>query len=1204
MSFPETEISAPAVEQDAAIETPPTSVDASSEGAAPAPEAAPAKKPLPTKKDFPTLGSGAFLAAANKVSWGPNMKPAAATASGTSSGSSSATQSRSATPAPSAKPARSKTIQEAFSLDLQSQIAVSKPDFSRIVQGVKTAHSVSVESTLSKTSRMFLIAGKPESVRAAKREIVKKLTKPVTTTLQVPSKCRSAIIGAGGRKIREISEPLEVRIDVGKEIVEGSYDEDLDDSMVDITIHGDLESVRIAQEKILAIVKEDTKNASIKVNVENKDLVPFVDLEALNLKVEAHFNASAGQFQISGLRDDVQAAKAAVNKYLSELGSQIKTLKVKIPSKFQFLIDTADIKKRFNVIVNMPAPGEEEVAFIGPADNLDEAVTYARENSKKFIVESLEISKAHGKNVAHAKNIAIYFSKYNSLEEIKKSYPNVRFAIPTAQELQDTDAVAIRVTTTSENAGELKAVRKDIINLVNELPTSQVLIVDDLDYELFHKDIKHLLLQQEQKAGFVQLGDLYPGDDRVLIVAKLSDEDFRPSDEELKEILAEVNSALEPLRAKQSNLSHKTFEVPAADQDNYFSSSALIRKLIEQDIAAEGGHVQFKLHHPSANQLTIRGDTKAAKVATAAVESIIGSPDEKFEAKFAVSSNSVPRLIGSKGANLNAIREKYQCNIDVAQESNGTTTDVTISGLQFCVEHAKAYMISESKKWADIITKELNVLPKYRGKLIGSQGSYRNRLQNKYSVHIHFPSEGENEGVTIRGPSRGVAKAYDELKALLDFEIENGHTSTITVPAEHVPRIIGKNGDTINDIRADCGVEMDFLQKTTDAKAVETGKVELEITGSRQAIKEATQKVEAIIKEASDVETESFEVKPEYIRDIVGAGGRVLKSLISKAGGDEIRNKSVDIPDASSKDKKITVQGPQAFVKSIVKEIKAIIEERENSIEKELDVPADRVGALIGPGGMTRRQLEADFHVRLSLPDIGDKDSKVKVSGLAENIAACEKQIFTQIIRDSCDLEIQVPASFHEFVSEKGALIQRLRSDFFVNVKFGNANGRANKLARANLNIPVEKASGSDEESIKFTTEEVPLNVDESQAPIPWRLSYEPVDLSDILTEEERANDKQMSKDEVLEKVQKIIQQKIDLAPQASTVGYLWSRKPQDFRKVVGSLGSNIKRIREATNTVINVPKKNEKVNDIIYIRGTKEGVEKASELIKNKLKN
>lgn len=554
---------------------------------------------------------------------------------------------------------------------------------------------------------------------------------------------------------------------------------------------------------------------------------------------------------MSGLRDEVQAAKANILQYLRELSSQIKTLKVKIPVKFQFLIDESEIKEKFNVTVHLPTAGGEEVSFVGPAVHLDEAVSFARENSKKYIVESLEISKAHGKNVAHAKNIAIYFEIYNVLEPIKKAFPNVRFAIPSPQELQDADAVAIRISTTSENADDLKTVRKDIINLVNELPTSQVLVVEDLDYELYSKDIKHLLLQQQQNADFVQLGDFFPGNDKILLFARLSDEDFRPSDDELKQTLADVNSALEPLRAKQSNLSLKIFEIPSEKQDAFFKPSTFTRELIEQDIATEGGHAQFKLHAPTADQLTIRGDTKAVKVATAAIESIVANSGEKFETKFAVSSNSVPRLIGSKGANLNAIREKYQCNIDVAQESSGNQTEVTVTGLKYSVEHAKAYLLSESKKWADVITKELNVLPKYRGRLIGSQGTYRNRLQTKYSVHIHFPMEGENEGVTIRGPSRGVAKAYDELKALLDFEIENGHTSIITVPTEHVPRIIGKNGDNINDIRADCGVELDFLQKTTDPKAVETGKVELEITGSRQAIKEATQKVEAIVKEAS-----------------------------------------------------------------------------------------------------------------------------------------------------------------------------------------------------------------------------------------------------------------------------------------------------------------------------------------------------------------
>ncbi|SCU98322.1 LADA_0H12178g1_1 [Lachancea dasiensis] len=1169
-------------------------------------EAPAVKKPLPTKKDFPTLGSGAFLAATNKVSWGPNMKPSASSsASESRSASNSASQSRSATPAShSAKPARSKTIQEAFSLDLQSQLSIAKPDFSRIVQSVKQSHNVSIESTLSKTSRTFLISGKPENVSAARREVVKKLTKPITTVLKVPSKTRSTIIGSGGKNIRGISDPLQVKIDIGKDIIEDSFDEDLDDYLVNVSIHGDLESVRIAQEKILLIVREDTKNASIKIEVPDKNLVPFVKLDFLSSEIVSHFDSAQGVIRLSGLRENVQAAKLAISKYFSELDGQIKTLRINIPTKFQFLIDDSQIKEKFNVAVKFSHEFDEEVAFVGPASKLEDAVSFARENSKKFKVESLEISKAHGKNLEHAKYVALYFEKYNLLEPIKDGHPSVRIALPSAQELINAESVLVRITSTLDNADELKAVRKDIINLVNEMPTTQVLIVDDLDYELYAKDIKHALLQQKNKAGFVQLGDLYPGDDRILIVAQLSDDDFRPSADELKQVLDEVNSALEPLRNKLANLSQEVMNVPHGKQDTYFKLPAITRLLIDEDIDAQGGHVQFKLHYPSADKLTIRGDSKAVKTATNAVESILTQDGQKFEAKFGVSANAVPRLIGTKGANLHATKEKFQCAIDVAPESDNNVTEVTVTGLQYCVEHAKAYLINESKKWADIVTKELNVLPKFRGKLIGSQGTYRNRLQTKYNVFIHFPAEDESQGVTIKGPSRGVAKAYEELKALLDFEIENGHASIIKVPTEHVPRIIGKGGDMINDIRAECGVELDFLQKTSDSKAVEAGEVELEITGSRQAIKEATQRVNEIIKEAADVQVESFEVNPDYIRDIVGAGGRVLKELISKAGGDDIRNKTVDIPDAKAQDKKIVIQGPQSFVQALVKEIKKIVEERENSIEKELEVPLDRVGALIGPGGSVRRQLESEFRVRLLLPAIGDKSSKVKVLGLPSNIAACEKKIFSEIIRDNCDVEIDVPASFHEFVSEKGAFIQRLRSDFSINVKFGNAGNKANKLARAKLSIPVERASGSEGEKIKLTMEENAIAKDKVEGTIPWRLSYEPVDLSDILSPEEQDKEPLPKKQDVLAQAQKLIEQRIELASRASTIGYLWSSKPQDFRKVVGPMGSHVKKIREASNTLISIPKKGDAVADIIFIRGTKEGVEKAADAITKTLKN
>lgn len=1214
MSAPVIEHSGPVVdEQQSILDTPPTSADSSvekpvesdsttdsekSEAEAEAKTDAEAEKPkpLPTEKDFPALGSGASRAASNKVAWGPNVKPAASPASKSTSPSPSSSNSS------IAKPMRSKTIQEAFSLDLQSQLSISKPEFSRIVQSVKQTHGVSVESTLSKTSRTFLISGVPDRVYSARRELVKRLTKPVTSVIEVPSKTRAAIIGSGGKMIREIYESTGgVKIDVAKEVNEESYDSDLDDHTVNITLHGDFDSVNSAKEKILAIVKEETKNASLKLEVENKKLIPFIDLDAAAIAegIKVQFFKDSGDIVLSGPRDDAKASKVAVANYLNELDSKINEKRVKIPAKFQFLINDDEIKEKFNVVVILPTTtGDEQVSFIGNSSDIEEAITFARESSKAYLVESLEISKAHGKNVAHSKNVALYFAKYNALSGIQNSHPNVRIALPGTEELAAAEQVTVKITAKKEFAEEMKAVRKEVINLVNELTPSEVLIVDDLDYELFAKDIKHILSGHEEDAAFVQLGDSYPNSDTVLLVAKVSDEDFKPSEEEIKNSLEKVNAALNPLRNKQSNLASKTFELTSEVQDSLFSTSAVTLNLILEEVAQEGGHVQFKLHTPTADEITIRGDDKAVKVATKAVDSIVSNPSSKSKLKFEIPTNTVSRLIGNKGSNLSQIREKFQCSVDIPQEGEGDSTEVTVTGLLYNLEHAKTYIVAEAKKWADIVTKELIVPSNFQRNLIGAQGSYRNRLQEKYNVRIQFPREGEV--VTIRGPSRGVTKAHEELKALLDFEIENGHKSIIKVPTEHVPRVIGRNGDMINDIRADYGVELNFLQKTGDAKAQETGEVELEIIGSRQAIKDATKRIEAIVSEAANNTSVTLEIDPKYHRDIVGPGGSVLREMISKAGGDEIKNKSVDVPNANSGKNEITVQGPKSFVNAVVKEIESIVEERESSVTKELDIPTERQGALVGPGGMIRRQLESEFHVRLQVPNKGDTKSKVQISGLPSNIEACEKKILNEIIKDNFDLEIEVPAAFHEFVSERGAFMQKLRVDYFINVKHGNSGNRANKLSRASLNVPAESARGTPEEGIKFTTEEI-SSTEDSSAPIPWRLSYEPVDLSDILGEEAKKDEP--NKEEVLEKAAKLIKEKIELAPTANVVGYVWFKDPKKFNKIVGPGGSNIKKIRESTGTIINVPRKTDKVNDVVYIKGTREGVEKAGELVMAALK-
>lgn len=1162
-------------------------------------------KPLPSLKDLPSLVSkDAF--AKSKVNWGPNMKPVPFSSSSSNANSSSMS---------GAKRMKSKNIQESFTLDLQSQLSISKQELSKIVLNLKQNLNVSIESTLSKSSRTFLISGSTDNVRAAKRELVKKLTKPIEVTMVVPSKCKAAIIGSGGKTIIAISKEFDVKINVARENNEDSFDEDLNDYTSNVTLFADFESVNQAKERISRIVREETKNAVIKINVADELLIPFINLdkiEGIPESIKTQFYPTSGDIVISGLREEAQAAKATIQSYIDKLTLELTEQKIKIPKKFQFLINADEIKEKYNVTVKFPVDIKDEfVTFAGEETMVKEAIDFARNSSKAYIVDTLDISKAHSKNIQHAKALALYFAKYSALSKIQQEYPAVIVTLPTPEELAaDNSAVNIKVSAKSEDADTIKVVRKELITLVNSITPQDTLVIDDLDYDLFHKSIKHTLLSTEAEYPFIQLGDYYPNVDTVVIIAASSYEDFKPSVEEIKANLDTVSAALNPLRATLENMTTQVFEVDANTQEAFFSKDSITLGLILDHITKDQGHVQFKLKTPTENELTIRGDEKATKAVSKTVKDIVANPSTKSKVSFEIPSNSVARLIGNKGSNLQSISEKFEIHIDVGEQNDDKAPiEVTLTGLGFNLTCAKEFISAEVKKWADIITKELVVPLKLHRNLIGPNGSYRTRLQDKYSVFIHFPRD--NEVVTIRGPSRGVKQAHEELSSLLDFERENGHKAVIKVPSGHVPRVIGKNGDIINDIRAEFGVEMDFLQKNTDEEVKESGEVELEITGTRTAIKEASARVEQIVKDAADFTKESVEVDHSYHRSIVGSGGHVLKEIISKAGGDDIKNKNVDIPNSNEESNTITIQGPKSFVSKVIKSINEIVEKAKNNETKEINVPKERQGALIGPGGSVRRQLETEFNVSLQVPNKGETGS-VTITGLPADIEKAEKKIFSEILKEDFDVELEIPAAIHEFVSERGAFIQKLRMDEFINVRHGPATRRANRLNRHPLDIPVEKVRPSEGEDVKtkVTIEEAGEPAVNEEGNIPWRLTYEPIDLSGILDDEiKEEKPVEIVKDAgkkqaALDKATKLIEERVHAASQSNFVGFVWAADTRKFNKIVGPGGSNVKKIRNATGVLINVPRKNDAVNDVIYIRGTKEGVEKAAEMVIKSIKN
>ena len=195
----------------------------------------------------------------------------------------------------------------------------------------------------------------------------------------------------------------------------------------------------------------------------------------------------------------------------------------------------------------------------------------------------------------------------------------------------------------------------------------------------------------------------------------------------------------------------------------------------------------------------------------------------------------------------------------------------------------------------------------YHSSLIGQNGKYVIRLEDKYDVKIIFPrettgSEGKtrepltSDEVLVKGGKKGVAGAKAELLDVscfylpdrrsindpspqaLEFEKDNNQMVTFTVPARAIARILGKGGANINDIKENTGAQID-VDKSFESEATITAR------GTKQSIKEAQTLILEIADSVPEEATVDVIIENKFHRSLIGAGGQGLKDLIIRCGG-------------------------------------------------------------------------------------------------------------------------------------------------------------------------------------------------------------------------------------------------------------------------------------------------------------------------------
>ena len=263
------------------------------------------------------------------------------------------------------------------------------------------------------------------------------------------------------------------------------------------------------------------------------------------------------------------------------------------------------------------------------------------------------------------------------------------------------------------------------------------------------------------------------------------------------------------------------------------------------------------------------------------------------------------RIVGSQGAAINKLRDTLGVKVDFTDEVDDKDKDaskkkkatvqkakVKIVGRKENAEEARKRILNQVERLADETSEVLKIPAQYHPSLIGQSGKYVIRLEEKYAVKITFPREAADGGegrtreplradeVLIKGGRKGVASAKSEILDAVEFEKESNNDVKFTVPTKSVARILGRGGQTINEIKDNTGSQIDVEKGTDDSQVTQ-----ITCRGTKKAINEAKSWILAIADEVGQEVVVTVNMEQKLHRSIIGAGGQGLRDLIVRCGG-------------------------------------------------------------------------------------------------------------------------------------------------------------------------------------------------------------------------------------------------------------------------------------------------------------------------------
>ncbi|KAL1695551.1 hypothetical protein GGG16DRAFT_86381 [Schizophyllum commune] len=1104
-----------------------------------------------------------------------------------------------------------------------------------VLKQVMAKHKVRIDASGQKGGQTFYLRSEsPKELEKGKRSLLASLSPVISIVVDAPASTIPTIIGPKGITLKGIRDQTNVKIDIPRReetlnVPNGQanghasgkatpVDDEDEEPTIPITVQGPETAVYEAKALLNQIIASKTSKITRRVRDIPAHILPFIairegyykSLGGDGTELSFGFDFKAREVTASGDREAVVAVIESVEASVEGYKTALTSFKLNLPKRQHVLLrgDFAKeilIKSQCSISVPAPEDPTDEITVWGKQTDLSKGMEVALGQANSKYIHDFPVPST---GPGTAKQVVTYMTRIGYPKTLKAAHPGVSVYLPSPEAANLSIVIAGEKPAVDGVIGEVSALMGKLFNGTKELP------IDWLLHRIIQgknaKKIKQFHEQHNVQVFFPP--ESHENSSVLLVYDPLSSNYSVSLDERLKH-LDDVSKDLQKFARDAADVKSETVPV----EKRWHSAVLGVNRTTLNAIIGEDKALSIKVgaeaNADTEDVIVVRGVRADVDRAVQEIRKIVEDAkndeiDNSYSTEFDIDREYVARVVGSQGSGINKIRDLLGVKVDVSDEETEKDSaggkkkrgahqkaKVTIVGRKENVHEAKKRILGQVERLADETQEILKIPTQYHSALIGSSGKYAIRLEEKYSVKITFPRHNEGgdktreqlkpDEVLVKGGRKGVSQAKSELLDAVEFEKESNNVIKFTVPSRAVPRILGRGGASINDIKDSTSTQID-VDKAEDSDGTLT---RITIRGTKENINAAKKAILEIADQVHEEATVIVPIENKYHRALIGGGGQGLRDLVARAGGPtdpKLQAGLIRFPRPGETGDEVRIRGDPKLVNKLKAELEKAVKELSERIVLAVEVPAAQHRALIGRGGQHLNDLQNRTGAQVQFPgsrsyyQVGeplnaselegvDQANIVKVTGSKE---ACEKaveELKSSVRKAPTPVEtitdtITVPLKYHHAISQQGSFFRGLRA-YGVQV-----DQSANPKKSAVPSRPPANGGTSDAR--------IDDAVEEEQAPAyQWEVTtnYQDAEEGDSVWTL-KARDQ-----EGLDRAKAAVEEAIKAAERMSHVGFLTLPDRSVFPRIVGSKGSTVARLRNETGADITVGREN---NTIVII--------------------